>query len=73
MDYTLLDVLIVDDEAIVREGLKYVIDWNALGFCICDDASTGEEAIEKIKKYNPNLVLLDIRMPNMDGTELIEK
>lgn len=72
MEYTLLDVLIVDDEAIVREGLKHVIDWNALGFCICDDASTGEEAIEKIKKYNPNLVLLDIRMPNMDGTELIE-
>lgn len=73
MDYTLLDVLIVDDESIVREGLKYVIDWSSLGFCICDDAATGEEAIEKIKKYNPNLVLLDIRMPNMDGTELIEK
>ncbi|HWT76953.1 MAG TPA: response regulator [Mobilitalea sp.] len=73
MEYTLLDVLIVDDEAIVREGLKYVIDWNALGFCICGDASTGEEAIEKIKKFNPDLVLLDIRMPNMDGTELIEK
>jgi two-component system, response regulator YesN len=73
MEYTLLDVLIVDDEAIVREGLKYVIDWNALGFCICGDAASGEEAIEKIKKYNPNLVLLDIRMPGMDGTELIEK
>ena len=73
MDYTLLDVLIVDDEAIVREGLKYVIDWNRLGFCICGDASTGEEAIEKIKKYAPDLVLLDIRMPNMDGIELIEK
>lgn len=73
MEYTLLDVLIVDDEAIVREGLKYVIDWNALGFCICGDASTGEEAIEKIRKYNPNLVLLDIRMPNMDGIELLQK
>lgn len=72
MEHTLLDVLIVDDEKIVREGLRYVIDWNSLGFCICDDAATGEEAIEKIKKYNPNLVLLDIRMPNMDGTELIK-
>ena len=69
MDYTLLDVLIVDDEAIVREGLKYVIDWNSLGFCVCGDAASGEEAIDKIKKYNPNLVLLDIRMPGMDGTE----
>lgn len=73
MEYTLLDVLIVDDEAIVREGLKYVIDWNALGFCICGDAASGEEAIEKIKKYNPDLILLDIRMPGMDGTELIER
>lgn len=72
MEYTLLDVLIVDDETIVREGLKYVINWNALGFFICGDASTGEEAIEKIKKYDPDLVLLDIRMPGMDGTQLIE-
>jgi two-component system response regulator YesN len=73
LEYTLLDVLIVDDELIVREGLKYVIDWTALGFCICDDAATGEEAIRKIKKYNPDLILLDIRMPDMDGTDLIEQ
>lgn len=73
MEYTLLNVLIVDDESIVREGLKNVINWASLGFCICSDASTGEEAIEKIAKYNPNLVLLDIRMPVMDGIELMDK
>lgn len=71
MTFPLLDVLIVDDEAIVREGLKYVIDWSAMGYCICDDASSGAEALEKIKKYNPDLVLLDIHMPDMYGTELI--
>jgi len=72
MEYTLLNVLIVDDEAIVRHGLKNVIDWTALGFNICGDAASGFEAIEKINLYHPDLVLLDIRMPEMDGIELIE-
>lgn len=73
MEHTVLKVLIVDDEAIVRAGLKNIIDWQALGFCICEDAVDGEEALEKLKKYNPNLVLLDIQMPNMMGTEFIQK
>lgn len=72
MENSLLSVMIVDDEAIVREGLKAVIDWKAHGFFVCTDAASGEEAIEKIKEYNPELVLLDIRMPNMDGIEFIE-
>lgn len=72
MESSLLNVLIVDDEAIVRQGLKVVIDWEAYGYFVCADAASGEEAIKKIKKYNPELVFLDIRMPNMDGTEVIE-
>ena len=73
MENELINVLIVDDEQIVREGLKYVIDWNTLGFCICAEAGSGREAIEMIHKYQPGLVLLDIRMPGMYGTELMEK
>lgn len=34
----IINVLIVDDEQIVREGLRYIIDWNALGFCICGES-----------------------------------
>ena len=37
----IINVLIVDDEQIVREGLRYIIDWNALGFCICGEAANG--------------------------------
>ena len=72
MENELINVLIVDDEQIVREGLKYIIDWNALGFCICGEADNGKKAMEMIEKYQPGLVLLDIRMPGMYGTELME-
>lgn len=71
MEHSLINVLLVDDEAIVREGIKHLIDWNQLGFCICGEASNGEEAWKKIQKYQPGLVLLDIRMPKMYGTDLI--
>ena len=48
MEHTMINVLLVDDEAIVREGIKLLLDWNNLVFCICGEASNGEEAIEKI-------------------------
>lgn len=65
-------VLLVDDEEIVRTGLRYVIDWGESGFYICDEAATGEEALRKILSIRPDLVLLDIRMPKMYGTDLIK-
>lgn len=73
MKYDMVNVLIADDEKIVREGLRYIIDWKSLGFCICDEAGTGPEALEMIERYKPGLVLLDIKMPGMNGTDLIEK
>ena len=39
----IINVLIVDDEQIVREGLRYIIDWNTLGFCICGEAANRSE------------------------------
>lgn len=68
----LVRVLIADDESIVREGLKYIVDWAALGFSICGEAQNGEETLQKINDLRPDLVLLDIRMPRLSGTELIE-
>lgn len=73
MENPLINVLIVDDEKIVREGIKHLIDWNNLGFCICGEAANGEEALSMIKLYDPGLVLLDIRMPKLYGTDLIAK
>lgn len=68
----LVRVLIADDESIVREGLKFIVDWAALGFSICGEAQNGEETLQKINDLRPDLVLLDIRMPRLSGTELIE-
>lgn len=67
----LISVLIVDDEPYVREGLRQILDWEKLGFSICDEAGTGQEALEKIRLYQPGLVLLDIKMPGVSGTEVI--
>ena len=64
-------VLIADDEQNIREGMKYIVDWEALGFTICWEAGNGEDALSVILKENPSLVLLDIRMPKMYGTDII--
>lgn len=67
-----MKVLIADDESVVLEGLKYIIDWDALGFSICSQASNGEETLNKILNLRPELVLLDIRMPKLSGIEIIQ-
>ena len=67
-----MKVLIADDEAVVLEGLKYIIDWDGLGFSICSQAKNGEEALEKILNLDPELVLLDIRMPKLSGIEIVK-
>ncbi|QNU67158.1 response regulator transcription factor [Ruminiclostridium herbifermentans] len=67
----MLKVLFVDDEPYMLEGLKVMIDWKAYGFNICGEATNGEDALEIIKMSNPDLIITDIRMPKMDGLELI--
>ena len=70
---TALGVLIVDDEKFVREGLRYLIDWEQAGYTIIGEAEDGNDALEKIRLLWPDLVLLDVRMPGMDGTEVMQK
>ena len=65
-------VLIADDESIVLEGLQYIINWDKLGFSIISLAKNGEETLEKILNFHPDLVLLDIRMPKLTGIEIIQ-
>ncbi|ABP66303.1 response regulator receiver protein [Caldicellulosiruptor saccharolyticus DSM 8903] len=66
-------ILIVDDDMLIRKGIRNVIRWKDFDCEICAEASTGEEALELIKKFTPDIVITDIRMPNMDGIELIER
>ncbi len=68
----MLRLLIVDDEEIVRKGIRTIIDWKKIGYEICGEASTGEEAIEKIEVLKPHLVLLDIKMPGLSGIDCLK-
>lgn len=69
----MMKLLIADDEIDVREGIRYLIDWSALDFMICAEGKNGQDTLEKILKYQPDLVLLDIRMPKLTGLEVIRQ
>lgn len=64
-------LFIADDENSIREGLKQIIDWEALGFQLCGEASNGKAALSQILALHPDLVLLDVKMPGLHGTEVI--
>ncbi len=68
----MIKIMIVDDMPIFREYLRGCIDWNAYGFEICCEAEDGKEALDKIERYYPDIILTDITMPYMDGLELSE-
>lgn len=64
----MIDVLIADDEAIVRDGLRVIIEL-AEDLRVVGEASDGAEAVQLARDLNPDIALLDIRMPTMDGIE----
>jgi two-component system response regulator YesN len=64
-------ILLVDDEIFARQGLRNMIDWASCGFEVIDEAGNGEDALAIIQKHKPDLVITDIRMPVLDGMELI--
>ena len=63
-------VFLVEDEIIIREGIKKKIDWEGNGYEFCGEASDGELAYPMICKLRPDIVITDIKMPFMDGLEL---
>jgi two-component system LytT family response regulator len=65
-----LRVLVVDDEPLVREGLRGLLEREG-DVEILDDARNGEEALERIRALRPDLVLLDVQMPGMDGLAVV--
>lgn len=65
----MIKVLIVDDEIIIRTGIRTSIDWESMGMVIVGEASNGKEGFEKILSLEPHIVITDVRMPVMDGLE----
>jgi two-component system response regulator YesN len=68
-----LNVMIVDDEAHIRNGMKMKVDWEQLGMSVMAEASDGLEALNYIENGNIDLVITDINMPLMDGLTFIQK
>ncbi|WP_223264330.1 response regulator [Paenibacillus sp. IHB B 3084] len=66
-------VLIADDEPIIREGIRDCVDWAALGMEVAGEAEDGEEALELAVRLGIDILLVDMNMPFMDGIELIRR
>lgn len=65
-------VMVVEDEPFNIKGLKVLIDWEREGFEIVYEAANGHEALEYLQKYSVDLILADVKMPVMDGIQLLE-
>lgn len=66
----MIKVFLVEDEFVVREGIKKNINWAEHGYEFCGEASDGELALPMIQKLKPDIVITDIKMPFMDGLAL---
>jgi two-component system, NarL family, response regulator YdfI len=68
----MIKILIADDHLIIRQGLRLILETES-DFEVIGEASDGAEALSLCKKLKPDVVLMDLRMPNMDGLTAIEK
>lgn len=67
-----INVMIADDHSLIREGLKQLLEFDGT-IKIVGEASNGIECLEKMNVYNPDVLLLDINMPEMNGIEVLKK
>ncbi|MBB5335007.1 response regulator transcription factor [Pectinatus brassicae] len=64
----MIKIMIADDQELIRESLKIVLDMNP-DMKVESTAENGSEVLQKIKKEQPDIILMDVRMPNIDGVE----
>ena len=68
----MLKVLIVEDEEMIRKGIVLTVDWAALDCVVVGEASNGLEGLEAAKRLEPSLIITDLKMPQMDGIEMLQ-
>ena len=66
-------LMIIDDEPIVRAGIRQLIPWSEYNFEVCAEGVDGKDGLKKLLEYSPDLVLVDVKMPGMSGLELIKE
>ena len=67
----MLKVLIVEDEEMIRKGIVLTVDWAALDCVVVGEASNGLEGLEAARRLDPTLIITDLKMPQMDGLEML--
>lgn len=65
-------ILVVDDEQMIRMGIKRALPWNTLAIDTVYTAASGKEALEMLQEHHPQIMLTDIYMSEMTGIELID-
>ncbi|MBN8236412.1 response regulator [Halobacillus kuroshimensis] len=68
-----MKLLIVEDEAVIRRGLVTSMNWDELGVTEVEAAKNGQEALDRLPHFQPDVVMTDIRMPKVDGLTLLQK
>ncbi len=66
-------LMLVDDEKLILDGLKYILDWNGMGVKIVHEAKNGKEALDKFKEEPVDIIITDINMPIISGLDLISE
>ena len=69
----MLKVLVVEDEELIRKGIILTVDWASLDCMVVGEAANGEEALEAVERFHPSLIITDLKMPRMDGIELLHR
>lgn len=69
----MLKILIAEDEDIIRKGLVFTIDWLSMDCVVVAEAADGEDGLQKIIESKPDLVITDIKMPKMDGIQMVRE
>ena len=69
----MLKVLVVEDEELIRRGIVLAVDWAALGCVVVGEAANGEEGLEAVERLAPSLIITDLKMPRMDGIEMLRQ
>lgn len=69
----MMKVLVVEDEEMIRKGIVLAVDWAALDCVVVGEASNGEEGLEAAQRYAPTLIITDLKMPKMDGIEMLRR
>ena len=69
----MMRVMVVEDEEMIRKGIVMAVDWAALDCIVVGEAANGEQALAVAEDCQPTLIITDLKMPKMDGIEMLKR